>query len=92
MKLETLTLKTIISKLDFLKKTVIIQWNTRGKDLQFFATKLTEKILYLGNAKEHYQLFIRKKNTKLVKQSRIITQQPKMFEKPNIVDIKSIII
>ena len=92
MKLETLTLKTIISKLDFLKKTVIIQWNTTGKDLQFFATKLTEKILDLGNAKEHYQLFIRKKNTKLVKQSRIITQQPKMFEKPNIVDIKSIII
>ena len=70
MKLETLTLKTIISELDFLKKTIIIQWNTRGKDLQLFATKLTEKILDLRNAKEHYQSFIRKKNTKLVKHQK----------------------
>ena len=70
MKLESLTLKTIIGKLDFLKKTIIIQWNTRGKDLQLFATKLTEKILDLCNAKEHYQSFIRKKNTKLVKHQK----------------------
>ena len=41
------------------------------------------------NAKEHYQSFIRKK--KLVKRLKIITYQPKPFEKPNIVDIKSII-
>ena len=39
------------------------------------------------NAKEHYQPFIRKKNTKLVKQSEIITYQPKSFQNPNIVDI-----
>ena len=37
------------------------------------------------NAKEHYQSFIRKKNTKSVKQSKIITQQPKTFENPNTV-------
>ena len=39
------------------------------------------------NAKEHYQSFIRKKNTKLVKQSEIITYQPKTFQNPNNVDI-----
>ena len=39
------------------------------------------------NAKEHYQPFIGKKNTKLVKQSEIITYQPKSFQNPNIVDI-----
>ena len=43
------------------------------------------------NAKEHYQSFIRKKNTKSVKQSEIITYQPKTFENPNIADIKSVI-
>ena len=39
------------------------------------------------------QLIIhKKKTTKLVKQSNIITYEPKTFESPNIVDIKSIII
>ena len=31
IKSETLSWKTIINKLDFLNKTVIIQWNIRGK-------------------------------------------------------------
>ena len=44
-----------------------------------------------GNAKEHYQSFIKKENTKSVKQSEIVTYQQKTFEKPNIVYIKSII-
>ena len=39
------------------------------------------------------QLIIHKKKTpKLVKQSNIITYEPKTFESPNIVDMKSIII
>ena len=54
------------------------------------ANKLIEKIPDPRNAKEHYQSFIRKKNTKLRKQSEIITYQPKTFESPNIVDIKSV--
>ena len=33
-----------------------------------------------------------KKNTKLVNWSKIITQQPKSLENPNIVEIKSVII
>ena len=38
------------------------------KDLLLLATKLTEKIPDPCNAKEHCKLFIRKKNTKSVKQ------------------------
>ena len=68
MKSETLSLKAIINELDFLKKTVIIQWNIRKKDLRLFATKLTEKIPDPRNAKEYYQSFVRKKNTKWLKQ------------------------
>ena len=55
------------------------------------ANKLIEKIPDPRNIREHYQLFIRKKNTKSVKQSEIITYQPKTFENPNIVDIKAVI-
>ena len=62
------------------------------KNLQLMSTKLIVKISYPRNAREHYQSFIRKKNTKSVKQSKVITQQSKTFEKPNIVDIKSFII
>ena len=77
----TLSLKTIIHKLDFLKKTVIIQKNIREKNPQ-------EKILDHRTAKEHYQSFIRKENTKSIKQWKIITYQPKTFENPTIVDVK----
>ena len=55
------------------------------------ANELIEKIADPCNAKEHYQSFIRKKNTKSVKLSEIIIFQPKNFENPNIVDIKSVI-
>ena len=43
------------------------------KDLLSLANKLIEKIPDPRNAKEHYQSFIRKKNTKSVKPSKIIT-------------------
>ena len=62
------------------------------KDLLLLANKLIEKIPDPRDAKEHYQLFVRKKNTKSVKQSKITTYKPKTFENPGIVDIKSIII
>ena len=62
------------------------------KGLLLLATKLIEKIVDPCNAKEHYQPFIRKKNTKSVKRLKIITQQPKTFESSNIVDIKSVFI
>ena len=62
------------------------------KDLDFFVTKLTEKMPDPRNAKKHYQSFLRKKNTKPVEQSKIITQQPKTFKNPNTIDINSVII
>ena len=62
------------------------------KDLLLLATKLTEKIPDACKSKEQYQSFIKRKNTKSVKQSKIITQQPKSFENPNIVDIRLVII
>ena len=55
------------------------------------ANKLIEKIPDPLNAKERYQSFIKKKNTKLVKQSEIITYQLKTSENSNILDIKSVI-
>ena len=44
---ETLYMRSIISDLNCLKETVIIQWNVRKKDLLSFATKLLEKNLTL---------------------------------------------
>ena len=62
----------------------------KKKDLLLLANKLIEKIPDPQNSKEHCQSFIRKKDTKSAKQSKIITYQPKTFENPNVV-IKSII-
>ena len=53
------------------------------KGLLLLTTKLTEKIPDPCNAKEHYQSFMRKKDTKLLKQSKVITQQPRTFENLN---------
>ena len=64
MKSETLSLKTIIKELDFLRKTVIIQWIASKKKKKRFIVppnKLIEKIPDSHNAKEHYQSFARKK-------------------------------
>ena len=43
-------------------------------------------------AKEYYNSYLEKKNTKTVKRSKAIPQQLKAIEQPNIVDIKSVII
>ena len=40
------------------------------------------------NTKEHYESFIKNKNTKSVKRSKLITYQPKIFQNRNIADIK----
>ena len=54
------------------------------------ANKLIEKIPDPWNTKEHYQSFIREKNTKSIKQAKVITYQPKTSKNPNI-DMKSVI-
>ena len=63
----------------------------KKKKMLLLASKLIEKIPDSRNAKEHYQSFIRKKNTKSVKQSEIITYQPKSFWKPRHCWFKSVI-
>ena len=63
----------------------------KKRDSLLPGNKLIEKMPDPGNDKEHYHLHIRKKSTKSVNQSKMITYQPKAFKKPNIVDIKSII-
>ena len=73
------------------------KWIRFSKENSYYSMKLLKNkgLLLLAdphNAKEHYQSFLRKKYTKSVKQSKIITQQPKTFENWNIVDIKSVII
>ena len=50
------------------------------KDLLFLGNTLTKYIHASRDTKEYYQLFIIKKNRKLVKQSEIITYQPKTFD------------
>ena len=45
-----------------------------------------------SNAKEYYKPYLKRKNTKLEKWSKIITQQTKTVENRSIVDIKSVII
>ena len=92
MKSETLSLKIIKNELDFLKKTVIIQC-TAWKEKIYCCLQANlekKKILDPRNAEEH-QSFLRKKNRKSAKQSDIITYQPKTFENPSIVDVKSVI-
>ena len=63
----------------------------KKKDLLLLAKKLIEKIPDPHNAKENYHSLIRKRNRKSAKRSEVITCQPKTFENPNIVDIKSVI-
>ena len=58
------------------------------KDLLLLVDKLIKYIPDARNAKEHQQSFITKKNRTSVKQSAIITYQPKSF---GIADIKSVI-
>ena len=61
-------------RMGFAKKQLLFnETSEKKKDLQLFATKLTEKVPDPCNAKNHCQSFLRKKNIKLVKQSKIIT-------------------
>ena len=76
----TLSLKTIVKELDFPKKAVIIQWNTWKKRFIAACKQINIKILDPLDAKGYYQSFREKKNRKLVKQSEIITCQPKTFD------------
>ena len=64
----------------------------KKRDLQLLVINLTKKTPDARNAKEHYQSFLRKKHTKQVKQSKIVTQQPKSTENSNVIGIKPVAI
>ena len=73
---KTVYSKPITDELDSLKNT----YYSMKRNLLFFASKLKEKIHDASNAKEYYELFLKKKNRKLVKQSKIFTQRkPKHY-------------
>ena len=73
MNSETLSLKTIMNKLDLLKKKVNIQWNVwKKKDLLLLATNLIKRIPDPHIAKEQCQS-LKQRETKPIKQSEIIT-------------------
>ena len=62
----------------------------KRRDLLLFVNKFIQKIPDPCNAIEKNKSFLSKKNRKSVKQSEIITYEPKT-ENPNIYDIKSAI-
>ena len=63
----------------------------KKKRFLLLANKFIEKMPNPGNGRELYQSFIRKKNTKSLKQSETITDQPKVFENSNSVNTESVI-
>ena len=63
----------------------------RLKKIIVACKEINIKIPVSHNAKEHYWSFMKKKNTKWVKQTKINTCQPKTFENPNIVDINQLL-
>ena len=64
----------------------------KKKDFLFLATKLIEQIPSATTAKQSYKSYLKRKSTKLVKRSKIITQQPNIFENPKNVDKRSVTI
>ena len=71
MKSRSLSLKTIIKELNFIKKAVIIQWDTKKNktDLLLFTNKLIEKHLILTMQMSTINYFQEKKK-KLSKTNR----------------------
>ena len=52
----------------------------KRKDLLLVANNLTENTPDPRNAKQHYESFLRQKKRASVKQSEIITHEPKIFD------------
>ena len=67
-------------------------FNETSEEKRIVITKLIEKIPDANNAKQYCQTFLNRKNTKQVKRSKIIIQQPKTLENSNIADIESVTI
>ena len=62
------------------------------KNPQFFVTKLTGNLPDPSTNKEYYNSYLKRRNKKAIKQSKIITQQLKPIINLYTVDIKPVII
>ena len=71
----------------FIEKLQKIRFTVDRNQINTWSKKISD----LGIGKKNYQSLIRKKNTKSVKQSWIITYQQKTFKYSSNVDIKLII-
>ena len=76
----------------FTKDNSYYSMKRQKKRFTIICNQINKNIPDPSNTKAHYQSYLKKKNTKLTKQSKVIFQQPKTVENPNIVDIKSVFI
>ena len=75
---------------EFVKQSSYYSIKRLKKRFAIAGDQINRKIVDHSNAEEYYNSYLKRKNTKLVKRSKVITQQQKPLENPNIVDIKSI--
>ena len=90
--IKTMSIKNYYKGIGFSKESSYYSLkHLNKKDLLLLANKLIKNTPDPCNAKEHHKSCIIKENRNSVKQSEIITYQPRNFQNRNIVDIKSII-
>ena len=92
MNSETLFLKTYCKRFGFIKESTYYSMKHWKKRSVIACNQINEKKADPSNAEVYYNSYLKRKNTKLVKRSNIITEQLKAIENPNFVDIKSVII
>ena len=71
-KLKGFIFEDYYQRMGFAKENTYYSMNHQKKDLQLDATKLTEEITDLCNI--YYQSFLRNKNSKPVRESKVLTQ------------------
>ena len=77
-------------QIGFVKESSYYSMKRLKKRFAIACNQINRKMLATSNAKEHYDFYLKRKNTKSVKRSKVISQQLKSIE--NIVDIKSVVI
>ena len=58
------------------------------KQFTIICNQINKKTSDANKAEEHYQSYLNKKNKKIVKWRKIITQEPKLIENSNMIDLK----
>ena len=74
----------------FVKESSYYSIKRLKKRFAIACDQIDRKVVDPSNVEEYYNSYLKRENTKLVKRSKVITQQQKPLENPNIVDIKSI--